>query len=391
MDQLMLSREARENTQVTEIVDRVNDVLYATEGPASAAISPNIYIPNTSDDKASLDAEIGEFYQSSDFFASLSIEEKREAYRALLLGEESEWSFGVQVLPGVNLFGERDEIAMQTVRVSRLGRYVLSGAVGAELLAADPELIDIAPDNLRPLHRAIYVGGVAAASVHTVYREQTFSGVRYARSGVSGEAYITRIGADLHGDFRTSRQVVPEEVAIDPFGRRWPFSGETSVENVQAYHSVEPRVLAALLRYQFGYEQRSPQAIYDRLMSRLSWVSTVGSGARHFADYDESSSDYIAHHIHDQLSERHGQPVAPGEYLESVIVSPGEYDYCMTLQATKAGVRVMNHDSEKVDAEFMISSDEIDDYIVALLSSAHGRTAPEALRSILEALRDPES
>jgi len=85
----------------------------------------------------------------------------------------------------------------------------------------------------------------AKGKAHFMKRGHTWEGAR------NGRKYKTMIGGSHHGDLRVTRTDETWDQTIDPFGQSVSYKPVTSAgrKRVSPYHSTEPILLAAALRY----------------------------------------------------------------------------------------------------------------------------------------------
>lgn len=92
--------------------------------------------------------------------------------------------------------------------------------------------------------------GVIGARMKQSYRNYLDKGYKW-KSEVDGKQFITEVTGSEHGDFRLFRTDVTPYETIDPLGKRVSYRPEldSDVGIVAWYHSVEPSLLASVIKW----------------------------------------------------------------------------------------------------------------------------------------------
>lgn len=311
-------------------------------------------------------------------------------------GRSNMWHYGTRnetesLLPG--------ETSLVTRRVGRLGRYVTSGLVGADILLQDDRLRAVArsaEDN--PLRRAILVGSIAATlETGDRQRPRYEDGTHYELPVPYGRA-STFVGADMHGDFRTRRTVATTHFVAESAsgGEGYAYAPVIESGEARAYHSAEPHVTRALLEYLVNYKEAHPGELRDRLYEQItarlgSDASSSGLFAHPFADYGESDGSRARHDLVYALrdKEKDQEPSVVGRELARYVVWP-QHEEVMRIVAMEDGVAFHNsrEESEQEMRYMPLPADEIEPYIVALAMGRGGRTSSSAIVQVINGLSD---
>lgn len=323
-------------------------------------------------------------YHKSEFFAQLSPAEKALAIKAFTMSETAYWSAAIQDDNGD--WRREDESAIPAHPYEQL---ILSGAIGAELVTHFPQLERHLPKDVTPLSAVVELGGFAVTGAQSCFGpiQSDLDSTDYRfDSKEKGRSFVTRIGADIHGDFRTTRETMPLTLAVDPLGRLQKF-GPAESTTVSAYHSDEGRILTELLRYELLYRRVNPSDLYDRLVNQFNTTSGQNFGANLYGDFGYNSGEYEKSILISQIEEKEsGASLDVGAVLCNLTVMPGNWDYSFQIVVRANGLEFRNYTGDTTVHSFTIASEEVETYIATLLSETHGRTSLQSLRNIISAL-----
>ncbi len=322
-------------------------------------------------------------YLESDFFKQLPYEDQMRAIK-VLESDDIRWR-GNYAVDETGLWPETSHHT--EVRGGVLSQFVLSGLLGSELLSKSHRLDRFARAiEGHALKRAIMVGSASLASNvnHPYYLED---GSGYSVKNTSGEQITTHIGADFHGDFRSVRYShLIGEVRDNITGFDHAFAPTFDHKIVAAYHSVEPRITEALLRYLVVNKSKDPKQLRERLLTHIVEKDSQTKrvyGA--FGDFDSEDGLYSALSIHKLVSEG-GEKEAPQESLASLLVHPGDHSQMLEITASKGGVQFAPTGKEGQGYGYFIPDDEVEEYIVNLACATGGRVTLRAHLPIISAL-----
>lgn len=324
-------------------------------------------------------------YLSSDFFRTLADAQKAIVSKSLNVDESSLWAYGASDTDNT-LFDLEIPIKRQAAR--EYDGLVISGLLGVQILGRKKkskltkEIDALASDiETDPLRKVILLGGVAivADSLDSSWRQS----ISYISAvGKDGLAYETHIGGSMHGDFSSSREARFAEYIIDPLGRKLIFGPRLENVSAPAYHSSEPAILSAVLGYyvnKTGVDNRFD--LRERIERRLEAAQYRAGG--NFADFGDGDGKIERGRLRSYLREG----VVTGTTLESLIIYPGDFSTRLNLKAGENGVDffIGRHEGDE-EYRFTIPDDEIEDYIVTLITSGFGRTSVGTLIDVLDVI-----
>lgn len=322
-------------------------------------------------------------YHKSEFFTQLSATEKALAVRAFSLDDSMFWSHAV-----LN-DGELQREPGSEVAHYPYEQLLLSGAVGAQLVTDFPSLEKYLSKTREPLDQVIELGSLAVIGAQSgrLGRPSVLDSGSYRYTAASrNRSFITRVGADMHGDFRTTRETVPLHGMVDPLGRHQQF-GPAELVTVGAYHSDETRILTELLRYELLYRRVDRAALYGRLSNTVATMNLDNFGAGFYADFGDDDGSIERDVLISELEKKDDtHPIRPGSVLCSLIVNPLDRDMLFQVVAQEDGVEFRNFRKDKVIRSFTIAAEEVEMYVTTMLKESHGRTSVESLVNIISAL-----
>lgn len=315
---------------------------------------------------------------SSNFFQSMSFDNQVIAARASTTPEIM-WLADYKDM-GDGLWPA--ETPLLKVPAGRLSRFVLNGALGAELQQENKKLEKFATqlegDRLK---RAILVGAASLAASF----DDTES---YYETPVQGGVAITTMGADMHGDFYSRRQTRLQGLVRDSAtGFSHQFAPIIDDRFIRSYHSQEPYITQALLAYLVEYKGEDPAALRAQLLARIEQKEEhIKERWGAFGDFDTQDGALSARAIQGMVKGESGrdtqQPV-----LDSIIVTP-QHEARLKIEANTGGVsfRLTGYDESRTG--YFIKDDEMVEYIATLVCSTGGRVTPRAHIPMIKALVD---
>lgn len=336
---------------------------------------------DTPEDTAEYIEECTDAYTRSPFFARLPRDDQMRAMR-VLEGDDVRWRGGYS-LDETGLWPERAHSI--EVRGGILSKFVLSGLFGAELLG-NRKLNRVASHFEEGLlKRAILVGSASLAADTGIVRMFNDVGGYTTINGPNAQTF-THIGGDMNGDFMSLRySQLTGEVRDDATGYDHAFVPAYDLARINAYHSMEPHITEALLKYLVANKGVAPKQLHARLIPRILQQDTqVGHRFGAFGDFDMQDGFINALSIHNLVHKRRGAET-PRKTLTSLVVMP-ESDRRLQLTAENGGVRFFMIDSDRQEAAYFIPDDEVEDYIVNLACATGGRVTPRAHLPIIDAL-----
>lgn len=273
----------------------------------------------------------------------------------------------------------------------KMSRFVMSGLLGDHLLRNRKQLRKVAEQlDESPLDTAILVGG-AALAMHDLPQKLHETGATYL--GAPSGMYVpeTWTGGDAHGDFRTSRRFRPVHdvtTSLRP-ERKHPFMPVfSSVDQVGSYHGTESDITGALLSHLVKRVGMDPQKIRQDLFEKLQ-VEKIHVGGN-FGDYGDSDGKRQAGQLRYRL-EQEGEWTQPQEQLFNGVVTPWS-NFRFTIVSENEGVKLINSFEEgEARDTLLLPNDEIIDYITTLIRGGGGRTAPQAMTAVINALVEPDA
>ena len=370
-----LSLDAERDPKIQHLARLTSGVVEYTRHDDSVVTQLSRY-ENTFDGGIDVD-KLFEGFTESEFHQQLTVEQKLHVTRVLNATPENAWRYGNAVHKDALWDYEGPVISRP---FEPIDAAILTGLAGAELLGKSKRL-DRYAEVLEPdlLKRAVLMGGVALvmASRRSWQTSVSYQGV--SRNGLVSE---TDIGGTLHGDFFTDRRQRFDHDAISPLGERLPFAPPTNEHvYIAAYHSTEPRIMAAILAYQTSYKQIERHALHDSLAANVSAHIPSSGGA--FADYGDGDGEREGFYLRALIN----KGVAEGDVLDRLTVYPGDFETKLVLTARAEGIEFANTSKHgETMRRFILPAEEVEDYVATLLASNYGRTSKAALMAVIYAL-----
>jgi len=389
MDQVPTWEIPQADDQIRALEQGVKTFLWKDDAAFSVQTLADVYAPQHYVEEL-LSDEYQESFIKGRFFAELNDYEKAVSVRALQIDESDSWhALTGEGQESDNMLFESDAPgARPFTSASPTDKLVLSGAIGSELLVESKRLsalmAEITPGRL---DQAVLLGGVAMVAAQ---RNRSIDSLSYESSVGDGVGARTMLGADIHGDFRMRRQSRAQHGFIDPLGRVSIAGPVGEAENVAAYHSTEPQILATVLRYMVQRQGKTREQVFKE-------VSTIPLKFRDrdplnpfdqnpFADFGQNDGDMGGRWLHSAL-DRHEE----GPLLTSIYVHPGAKDNRLVMIAEEGGIRFSQQVNEKEFKGLFIPDGELAQFSSTLIASEFGRTSVSALLNVLHALIQPKN
>ena len=277
-----------------------------------------------------------------------------------------------------------DEVTpTRTAPLNTMSRIVLSGALGDALVEQDKTLATKAEQFTNdPFEQAVLLGGAAVYSFQAAHYRPTLQGFYRANDASGLLRWETATGGDIHGDFRTERRARPIASVADttrPEARHhfMPAAYETKAG---AYHSTEQGIISALLYHLVTHGDRTRAEVHGSITNALSARDIAVGGS--FADYGDRSGEVEAALLRNRLDSVKDKP--SGMIYESIV----DANVSARFQVESRGDGVVFRVSEASEPtnEMHIPTQEIEQYIVTMVSAGGGRTSPDAMAQVIGAL-----
>ncbi|HVW67143.1 MAG TPA: hypothetical protein VHA78_05465 [Candidatus Peribacteraceae bacterium] len=183
--------------------------------------------------------------------------------------------------PESNHWSTRDASGTHEEPLDRNDILLVGGVIAADILEPDEFWAEHAGfTNPADLHGVI--GALALRSRDLFYDH---GGYRW-ESTHDGETYRSCITGSTHGDLRIQRIRTSFHPTIDPFGNAVQYKPLTRHDRqlVAAYHSCEPTLLTAVLKY-IDQEKIDVPCLHDQGKDLLSTLSGQGQHIGNFGDF----------------------------------------------------------------------------------------------------------
>lgn len=164
---------------------------------------------------------------------------------------------------------------------------VFGGIVAAEVLSAEEFWNDI-PGFSGPSDMHGTVGALLMQNRDMFFE---LGGYEWETKKNAQVTHKTRITGSIHGDLRIERVCVSSKPAIDPFGNNIHYRPLTHSDRqrVAAYHSTEPILLAAALKY-IDQEKINVECLKDGGKELLNQTRAKGLRMGNFGDFGTNGS-----------------------------------------------------------------------------------------------------
>lgn len=325
--------------------------------------------PNSKEDVEAWREVANKLLAASDIYNNASQEDQNTMYTAWL-GDVS-WLF-----PGK---------PRKVFAADKMSRYILSGVVGEELLAASTSLKEYAKRReLSPLDAAVLVGGAAMAgsSLGSKFYD---GGGRYLSEAGEGEMAETWTGGDSNGDFRTSRHIRPV-VAITTSlrpGDEHVFMPVAEEEYAAAGQNAELEVIEELLFY-LVERGSTPQEVHAAVTKCLE-SKKVRRGGGAFADFGGA-----AWHITNDLRLRIDLLNNRGARNFPAEVTISQRPPLLIISEEDSVRLIGNPENQSRTSGVVIPAEEVPDYIATIISGGGGRTSAGVMKEVVDALVEPD-
>lgn len=327
------------------------------------------------------DARWHEYEQSREFRALGDRERMLARYTfTYVMDEERPWLVG-EGDDTDNLFGLPGPrfIVPSTIEDAMMLSGVRGWEIAQELIEEDHRTKKL----LGTLALNDYVNLAVAAAVYG-NNSNGESDLSYFITDTPGTIVRQTVGGTFHGDFAAGwKRFATSGPSIDPAGVRRDFAPVLESDFVRAYHSVEDKLAIGMLTYLAAGDYAKLETTKHQLVNAID-AANLGRGGGNFADFGSNGSDYASEIFVDAFRE-----YAPGEVLESFLVTPGNADTAMQLVAALDGVELRNISYTKqqdgsthkeVLGTMPLSAGEIPQFIATMAAASAGRTSLAEIR-----------
>jgi len=302
---------------------------------------------------------------------------------AALFGEP-QWIYGQEL----STDGLWDEVVpTRTAKVDVISRFVLSGALGGALVEQKPSLLKLAETYTDGyLDKAVLVGGAAVFAYQTLHHRPTLQGSYRSADSAGLLEWETSIGGDIHGDFRTQRYARPVQPISDTVNPTLEhhFMPAIYEARVGAYHSTERGIVAGLLYHLVANGGRDRNELHESLYRELKGREIHMGG--NFGDYGDRDGAFDAYALRDRL-ETANTDGANSKLLNTIVQPNPESTLRFQIDGYANDVAMRMIDEERVVSEMRIPNNEIEQFISTMLAEGGGRTSPDAMIHIIDALK----
>ncbi len=247
---------------------------------------------------------------------------------------------------------------------------VLSGAEGIQVLRDHPEI----EEKLKKYHTNSRLANAAFAGAYLLQEPSVPTLDRHLPNGVVREIAFA---PDFHGDFRIAVGESFRNGSLTPLGDKVLFAPTAEKKVFAAYHSVEPDILLAAMRYLeiIGMSKKEQAEIYSNILHKAKTDLPAGN----FADFgSDNINEYIDEIENEEWWQQNLEFARNNEELMRSIVVPGRDDYSFVI-AIDQGRFVIKNVSSSQSAELPLEKEEIEDFLTLLISSPGGRTSAHTL------------
>ena len=256
---------------------------------------------------------------------------------------------------------------------------VLSGAEGAQLLHDYPEV----EEGLKKHHTNSRLANTAFAGAYLLQEPSVPTLDRHLTDGVVREISFA---PDFHGDFRIAVGESFRDGSLTPLGDKVPFAPAGEKKLFAAYHSVEPEILMAAMRYLeiIGMSKKEQAKIYSSILQKAKTDLPAGN----FADFgDDNTRQYLDDITDEQWWQKTIEFAQDKGELMHYPITPGNNDYLFVIAIANNNFVIKNVSSSQSE-ELPIGKEEIEDFLTLLISSPGGRTSAHTLVDMVIARLD---
>lgn len=309
--------------------------------------------------------------------------EKRRIEAALL--GEPQWIYS-QELSTDGLWDQT--VPTSTATLDVISRFVLSGAIGGLLAEQKPSLLKRAEKFTEGhLNKAVLLGGAAVFAYQTLHHRPTLQGSYRSKDPAGLLEWETFIGGDIHGDFQTERHARPVRPILETInpGLEHHFMPAIYESRVGAYHSTERGIIAGLLYHLVVNGGRDRNELHASLYRELEGEKIHFGG--NFGDYGDQDGTMDAYILRDRLKSKRTTGVTSD--IHNTIVRPNPDStlrFHIDGRADEVSLRMVQE--AKVVADMRIPNNEIEQFIATMIVEGGGRTSPDAMICIIDALKD---
>jgi len=274
-------------------------------------------------------------------------------------------------------------IPTRTAPLNTMSRIVLSGALGDALVKQDIALATKAEQFTNDsFQQAVLLGGAAVYSFQAAHHRPTLQGFYRANDTSGLLRWETAIGGDIHGDFRTERRARPIASVADTTHPEATHHFMPAIYETKAgaYHSTEQGIISALLYHLVTHGDRTRTEVYGSITSALSARDIAVGG--NFADYGDRGGEVEAALLRNRLDTVKDKP--SGMIYESVV--DANVSARFHIESRDDGVVFRVSEAGEPDSEMHIPTQEIELYILTMVSAGGGRTSPDAMAQVIGAL-----
>lgn len=248
--------------------------------------------------------------------------------------------------------------------------------------------------------------GTVGAAVSSMQNDRAFYDKRaftWKTTRPDGRVMKSMITGSMHADLRILQRDITVYETTDPLGNRVAYRPETEEDSmpVSAYHSTEPYLLVALLKYvdQLGLK---PKALKDNAGKTREWARSLGQGgytcAEHFGGYDNDPRTFF-------VMWQTALPQLGSDYKQNeswnphMLITESGSSYNIAIGPQREFMMVFRHKDAPKDAPTLYKGaasflpEEVDNVIKGLFIQAAeglGRTSANQLASILEYRFSPQ-
>lgn len=274
------------------------------------------------------------------------------------------------------------EIARRVATSPLQDACVLSGTEGLYLLNEHAEVRTALENELKhPLAAAAFAGA------YLLKEPKAIAVTKQVESGIVREISFP---ADMHGDFRIAVGESYRNGSITPLGENVVFAPLPERKVFAAYHSVEPEILLAAMKYLdvIGMRKADQIMLFESIVEQAGDVS-YGGNFGDFGDDDLEESFYV---IEDEnrywdktIARARAQPKF--ELMSSIVLPQNQTTrFVIAVRDTQFVIKnVWKGESGEESESFELGADELAVFIKVMIMSPGGRTAPQTLIAMIKA------
>ncbi len=292
---------------------------------------------------------------------------------------ETPRSWGIEsTRPPENLLGIPD-IARYIEVLPLYDASVLIGTEGAELLEKHPEIEKL----LKELYTNSRLANAAFLGAYLLQEPTMPTLDTQLCDGVVREISFE---PDFHGDFRIAVGESFRHGSLTPLGEKVPFAPAAEKKLFAAYHSVEPDILLAAMRYLeiIGLSAEEQVEIYANTLEKVNPDLPSGN----FADFgDDNLRQYLDDIDDEEWWQKNLEFVQKDNVLMRSVVVPGRDDYLFIISIDQDRFVIKNVSSSQSE-ELPLDKEDIEGFLTLMISSPGGRTSAHTLVDMIIARLD---